>query len=180
MNYANKIVEVKWKKQPVFKKIKGKYPWKNWVKFKGDGEFQVILKFGTLKQASDYNNFLKDNKYVKVDSPNNSRLLFITFTTSNNFICDSTSLPWANDVWGNMHDFLYRIQGCKWGFGKQFCDRAYYMGMVGDKGFNNKLAYVMYIGVKFLGSKAYSKNRIRKYEYQSDKATGEIVDKMGF
>lgn len=179
MNYANNIIHVKWTKKPVFKKIKGKYPWKNWVKFKGDGEFQVTLEFPNRKQGRDYANFLKSNKYLKV-SYNNDRFLHITFTTSNNFICDSTSLPWANDIWGNMHDFLYRIQGCKFGLGKKFCDRAYYMGMVGDKDFNNKLAYVMYMGVKFLGSKAYSKNRIRKYEYQSDKATGEIVDKMGF
>ena len=94
------------------------------------------------------------------------------------FICDSTSLPWAVDSAGDVHDFGYCVQGSKKGYTKEFWDDVFYYLML-DIGMPKWRAKVRYWGVKYLGGRAYRQRRAEKYQALRMEAVANLIKELG-
>lgn len=94
------------------------------------------------------------------------------------FICDSTSLPWAKDSAGDVHDFGYCTQSQNQGYTRYFWDRVYYLLML-DLGYWDWQAYWRYLGVRIFGALPYRRRRREKYQMIRARAIGSHLDTWG-
>lgn len=169
----NKLTDAYWSKKPARRKIPGKVFWKKFIIFDSIGKITLQLSDLTQKEIKK----LKSNRAITVESLA-SNTCDITFKIPKRFICDSTSLPWADDIHGDLHDFGYRIQGSTYGLTQAFWDKAYKLSME-NANFNATRIWFRYWGLRLFGSKAYIKNRIRKYESLSDASTASFMQDFG-
>lgn len=168
-----KLTNAYWSKKPIRRKIPGKMPWKKFIIFDSAGEITLVFKDLTKTEITK----LGSNKQITVSEYCN-RTVRIEIRVPKGFVCDSTSLPWADDRHGDLHDFGYRIQGSSYGFTKKLWDKSYKLSMQDDD-FNKIKIVVRYNGVKLLARKAYIQNRIRKYEALSDNSMANFMQKFG-
>lgn len=168
------LLECHWQERPTRRKIQGNHVYKKKIIFdtKGVIFFKINRKISERQAKA-----LKDCPIVHniVTQPS-----FISFniTIPKNFICDSTSLPWADDINGDLHDCGYGIQGSKYGFTKDFWDLCYKLSMQREK-FHPFLIFTRFNGVKYFGGKAYQDRRNEKYSVIRHKALSSIINRMG-
>lgn len=120
---------------------------------------------------------------VKIQSPRGKRkgvfnTQLITIDIPKGFICDSTSLPWAVDSAGDVHDYGYCVQGAKKGFDRKFWDKVFYHLMI-SIGMPKWRAKIRYLGVRTLGYLPYKKRRQEKYQTLRMHAVSGIIEKWG-
>lgn len=94
------------------------------------------------------------------------------------FICDSTSLPWAVDSAGDVHDWGYCVQGAKYGYTKAFWDTVFYH-LMRDIGMPKWRCKVRFYGVRLFGGLAYNKRRAEKYQALRMYSVSNVINKWG-
>ena len=112
---------------------------------------------------------------IKVELDNNQEIFF---TIPKGFICDSTSLPYAVDSAGDVHDFGYCVQGAKHGYDKSFWDSVFYYLML-DMGMPKWRSKVRYWGVRYFGFIAYNNRRKEKYQALRMQAVNDVISHWG-
>lgn len=174
IDLSEHLIHCYWQSSPLRRKILGDHRYKKKIIFDSPG----FIFFRFNKDVSDEQLTRIRNCPIVSDLIVKPTFISFVIVIPVNFICDSTSLPWADDICGDLHDCGYGIQGSKYGFTKAFWDKCYKLSMEYEN-FPPTLIFTRYNGVRMFGGKAYKDRRNEKYGVIRHKALSDIINKMG-
>jgi hypothetical protein len=132
----------------------------------------------TRKKIAGYKQYELTEGQIYVHALINGEKKRLVINTPAGFICDSTSLPYASDSAGDIHDFGYCTQSQSHGYTRLFWDKVYYFLML-NLGYWQWQAYWRYAGVRIFGLIPYRRRRREKYQMLRARAVHKHLEKWG-